>query len=126
MSFRRVAACLALALWVAVPLQPMPAGAQQKQKQKSTVAKHPTDGYDVGAAIMTVVGAPLKGVVCVAGSVVGGALFLVTFGSADRASAAVVREGCDQRWLVRGEHLRPDVQPVRVLELDPGPQAGAR
>jgi len=124
MSVRRIAACVAVALWVAVPLQPMLAGAQQKPK--SNVAKHPTDGYDVGAAIMTVAGAPLKGAVCLIGGVVGATLFLATFGSADRQSAAVVREGCDQRWLVRGEHLRPDPQPSRVLELDPDPQARAR
>lgn len=123
MSVRLVAACVAVALWVAVPLQPMLAGAQQT---RSNVAKRSPDGYDVGAAIMTVVGAPLKGAVCFIGGVVGGTLFLVTFGSADRASAAVVREGCDQRWLVRGEHLRPDPQPSRVLELDPDPQAGPR
>ncbi|HSF06908.1 MAG TPA: hypothetical protein VLG10_14070 [Methylomirabilota bacterium] len=123
MSVRLVAACVAVALWVTVPLQPMLAAAQQK---KSNVAKQPTDGYDVGAAIMTVVGAPLKGAVCLIGGAAGTALFLTTFGYADRQSAAVIREGCDQRWLVRGEHLRPDPGPDRVLHLDPDPQARAR
>ena len=110
MSVRLVAACVAIAMLVAVPLQPMTAEAKP-------------DGYDVGAAIMTVAGAPLKGLVCGIGAVVGATLFLATFGSADRASAAVVKEGCDQRWLVRGEHLRPDLSPARVLELDPDPRA---
>ncbi len=119
MSVRLVAACVAVALWVTVPLQPMLAAAQTK----SNPSKRNTDGYDVGAAVMTVVGAPLKGAVCLIGGAVGATLFLATFGHADRQSAAVVREGCDQRWLVRGEHLRPDPGPERVLYLDPDPQA---
>jgi hypothetical protein len=122
MSVRLVAACIAVALWVIVPLQPMLAAAQAN----SNAGKHPTDGYDVGAAIMTVVGAPLKGAVCVIGGAVGATLFLATFGYADREAADLVREGCDQRWIVRGEHLRPDPGPERVLYLDPDPQAKAK
>ncbi|HET9488611.1 MAG TPA: hypothetical protein VFR64_02475 [Methylomirabilota bacterium] len=124
MRLRVVAACVAVALSVTVPLQPLLAQAQQTS---SRAVKRNTDGYDVGAAIMTVVGAPLKGAVCLLGGVAGGTLFLVTFGSADRASAAVVREGCDQRWVVRGDDIRPDpYQPSRALLLDPDPQAGQR
>ena len=66
------------------------------------------DVYDVGAVVMTVAGAPLKGVVCAVGGVLGAALFVATLGSADRASAAVVRESCAQRWIVRGDDIRPD------------------
>lgn len=121
MRVRRLAACVALALWVTVALQPLLAEAQSK------AARRNKDAYDVGAAIMTVVGAPLKGTVCFIGGVAGGTLFLVTFGSADRAAAAVVREGCDQRWVVRGDDIRPDpYHPSRVLFLDPDPQAGQR
>jgi hypothetical protein len=117
MRVRLVAACVALALWVTVPLQPLLAEAQS--------ARRNTDAYDVGAAIMTVVGAPLKGAVCFLGGVAGGTLFLVTFGYADRAAADVVREGCDQRWVVRGDDIRPDPHyPSRVLFLDPDPQDG--
>jgi hypothetical protein len=123
MKARWVAACVAVALLMIVPLQPVLAAAQQK---KSNASKPPTDAYDVGAAIMTVVGAPLKGAVCLLGGAAGTTLFLATFGYADRESAAVIREGCDQRWLVRGEHLRPDPGPERVLHLDPDPQARAR
>jgi hypothetical protein len=80
----------------------------------------------VGAAIMTVVGAPLKGIVCGIGAITGTAMFIATFGSADQVSANIVREGCDQRWLVLGEHIRPDPGPERMLQLDPDPQAGLR
>jgi hypothetical protein len=121
MRVRLVAACVALALSVTVPLQPLLAEAQSK------AAKRNTDGYDVGAAIMTVVGAPLKGAVCLIGGVAGGTLFLATFGYADRQAAAVVREGCDQRWVVRGDDIRPDPEySSRALLLDPDPQAGQR
>jgi hypothetical protein len=74
-----------------------------------------------------VVGAPLKGAVCLIGGVAGGTLFLATFGYADRQAAAVVREGCDQRWVVRGDDIRPDPEySSRALLLDPDPQAGQR
>jgi hypothetical protein len=129
MSVRLMAAGVAMALCVAGPLQPL-AEAQQAQPpmeaRSAPSAKRGPDGYDVGAAIMTVAGAPLKGIVCGIGAVVGATLFVATFGSADRASAAVVREGCDVRWLVLGEHIRPDPGPERMLEVDPDPQAGLR
>ena len=67
---------------------------------------------------MTVIGIPLKAVVCGLGGVAGFTLFVVTFGSADWASAAVVREGCDQRWIVRGDDIRPDPPASRVVEWD--------
>src|SRR5262245_24681829 len=122
MSVRLIAAFAAMALCVAGPLQPMGAEAQQAP----TRAKSGPDAYDVGAAIMTVAGAPLKGIVCGIGAITGAAMFIVTFGSADRVSAEIVREGCNQRWLVLGEHIRPDPGPERVLYLDPDPQAAYR
>jgi hypothetical protein len=130
MSVRLIAACVAMALWVAGPLQPMLAEGQQTQapmdSQRTTSAKTGPDAYDVGAAIMTVGGAPLKGIVCGLGALFGAAMFIVTFGSADKVSAEIVREGCDQRWLVLSEHIRPDPGPDRMLRLDPDPQAGIR
>jgi hypothetical protein len=69
------------------------------------------DMYDVIALPMTIVGAPLKLVVCATGIIVGTTLFLVTFGSADRASAAVMREGCAQNWWVSGKDIRPEESP---------------
>jgi hypothetical protein len=130
MSVRLIAACMVVALCVAGPLEPSLAEAQQTQAptdgQSPTRLKSGPDAYDVGAAIMTVVGAPLKGIVCGIGAITGTAMFIATFGSADQVSANIVREGCDQRWLVLGEHIRPDPGPERMLELDPDPQAGLR
>jgi hypothetical protein len=118
MSVRSIATCVTVALCLAGPLQPTVAAAQDKPGG--------TDGYDVGAAIMTVAGAPFKGVVCLLGGVAGAALFVATFGNADRESAAVVREGCDLRWIVRGDDIRPDRSPSYVLRADPDPEARTR
>jgi hypothetical protein len=130
MSVRLIAGCVAMALCMAGPLQPMLSEAQQTQApndgRRAPRPNSGPDAYDVGAAIMTVAGAPLKGIVCGLGALTGAALFIVTFGSADRISANVVREGCDQRWLVLGEHIRPDPGPERMLYLDPDPQSGVR
>lgn len=91
------------------PSQPQPQPSQMQQP--SPPRKAPSggsDAYDVGAGAMTVVGMPLKAGVCVVGGVFATALFIATLGSADYATAAVVREGCDQRWIVRGDDIRPE------------------
>lgn len=126
MGLRVMAACVVAALALAGPFQPLAVAQQQSQtdpfKETVTPTRPPRprgpDAYDVGAGVMTVVGMPLKGAVCFMGGVAGFTLFVLTFGSADRASAAIVREGCDQRWIVRGDHLRPDAPPSRVVEWD--------
>jgi hypothetical protein len=76
------------------------------------------DLYDVGGGLMTVVGIPLKASICVVGGVLGFTLYIVTFGSADRASAAVIREGCNHNWIVSGNDIRPDPTSSRVVEWD--------
>jgi hypothetical protein len=90
-------------------VQQPPTAAEERAWRR--VFRWRVDLYDAGALAMTVVGAPLKGVVCVVGGAVGVTLFLLTFGSADRASAAVVREGCAQNWIVRGSDIRPEPSP---------------
>ncbi len=132
MGARLIAAAVVVALALAGPLPPL-AAAQESGPPPSIPARpevsaspddepegveEPFDFYDVGAVAMTVVGFPLKAVVCGVGGVVGAALFLITFGSADRASAAVVREGCGQNWVVTGRDIRPEEPPSRAMEWD--------
>jgi hypothetical protein len=116
MGLRLIAVGVLAALALAGPFQSVALAQQQ------TPAKPPgprgADAYDVGAGVMTAIGMPLKGLVCFIGGVAGLTLYIATFGSADRASAAVVREGCDQRWIVRGDDIRPDPPPSRVVEWD--------
>jgi hypothetical protein len=123
MTKRSIAACLALVL-VAGPLSTL-ASAQQAppppspQVQTSTSPPAPaeirherrvrrTDGYDVGAGVMTVLKVPFNVVLCGLGVVAGSVLFAATLGSAHRATAAVFEEGCGGPWVVRGDDIRPD------------------
>jgi len=66
-----------------------------------------TDVYDVGAVAINVIALPLKATTCVVGGAVGLVLLAMTFGSAHKATAGVVREGCGQKWIVRGDDIRP-------------------
>jgi hypothetical protein len=126
MALRVLAVCVVAALALAGPFQPVALAQQQSQtdpfKEPVAPAKPPgprgPDAYDVGAGFMTVIGIPLKGIVCGLGGIAGFTLFVATFGSADHASAAIVAEGCDQRWIVRGDDIRPDPPASRVVEWD--------
>lgn len=129
MSARLVAMVIVVALTAGGPLAPL-AAAQQPEQPSPQVAPPPAppvsaaaeeralrrafrrapDFYDLGALAMTVVGAPLKLVVCAGGVVVGTVLFVATFGTGDRVSAAVVREGCTPNWIVTGKDIRPDAK----------------
>lgn len=74
------------------------------------------DVYDAGAVVITVVSLPLKAGICALSVPLGFTLLLVTFGSADRASVAIIREGCGQRWIVRGDDIRPEASQARSLD----------
>jgi hypothetical protein len=87
--------------------QPQQAQQQEPQPQPAQRTRSRSDVYDVGAGAMTVVGMPLKGLTCALGVVLGFGLFIATVGSGDRATAAVIDEGCNQRWIVRGDDIRP-------------------
>jgi hypothetical protein len=65
------------------------------------------DIYDVGAGVVTVAKAPFQVALCALGGGFGTALFLLTLGSAYKASTRVIEEGCAQKWIVSGDDLRP-------------------
>jgi hypothetical protein len=88
--------------------------------------EHKTDVYDVGAVAMNVVALPLKATTCVLGGAVGFSLLVLTFGSADRATANVVREGCGQKWIIRGNDIRPPRGAEEPLHDWDAYDAGAR
>jgi hypothetical protein len=69
------------------------------------------DAYDVGATVVTVAKAPFNVALCALGTAVGTALFAMTLGSAYRASTRVFEEGCAQKWIVRGDDIRPRAAP---------------
>jgi hypothetical protein len=69
------------------------------------------DAYDVGATVVTVAKAPFNVALCALGTAVGTALFAMTLGSAYRATTRVFEEGCAQKWIVRGDDIRPRGHP---------------
>jgi hypothetical protein len=95
------------------PPPPAPPGAPPQMFQEDVKATPPApagvDIYDVGAAVATAAGLPLKAVICALGLSFGGIVLAGTFGSRPDASAAIIHEGCGGKssWIVRGRDLRP-------------------
>jgi len=107
---RRLIACtlVAVALLGLVPLRAL---AQQQAVVEVMPAEAPparsTDIYDVGAGVITAARIPFNVALCGLGTAAGTVLFLITLGSAYKASTRAVEEGCAQPWIVRGDDLRP-------------------
>lgn len=121
MTVRSIASLLAVVLLLG-PFQPLVSAQQAPPAAPAQVAPQPpapddiryqrrprgVDGYDVGAGALTVLKAPFNVGLCGLGVVVGSALFLVTLGSAYKATTQVVTEGCGGPWLIRGDDIRPE------------------
>ena len=58
----------------------------------------PSQGAKTGAAILNVVYVPGKAILCGGGTLAGGLLMLLTFGSAYRAAVNIFNEGCGGNW----------------------------
>lgn len=123
MSARLIAVWVVVALSLAGPLQPLALAQQPRAETKADTAL-PVDAvgdnylYDLGAAAITVVSLPLKGVVCVVGGVVGVSLLLLTLGSQPRLTAYWFEEGCGLNWIVTGNDIRPDQPGSRAFEYE--------
>ena len=89
------------------PPPPPPVLMPDVVKEDDSATTRPFDFYSVGAGVLTAVRIPLNIGLCALGTVVGSGLFLGTFGSGYRTSTRVFEEGCAQKWLVRGDDLRP-------------------
>lgn len=120
LGVRLVALAVAFALGLGGPLIPV-AGAQQpsqpaqqpdlfKEALKASEPEEASMAYDIGAGVVNVVAIPGKAALCAMGGIVSAGLLIVTFGTAYRAAAGVVREGCGGKWIVTGDDLRPDRQ----------------
>jgi hypothetical protein len=82
---------------------------QFKEKVKTSKApKRGSDAYDAGAVVVNIFRPPGKAILCGLGGVAGVTLFVLTFGSAYRGTAAAFAEGCGGKWFINGEDLRPD------------------
>jgi hypothetical protein len=109
---RLIAAMAVLALVLAGPLAPLVAAQQPVMPPRTDLdadrvsERQGPDVYDAGAVAMTAIGMPLKAAVCAISGVLGLTLLVTTFGSAHRGSAALVEEGCGQKWILNGDDLR--------------------
>ena len=113
---RRVIACTLVAVVflgmlpsavAQIPLPPPPAPAVVGVMPPERPMTHGPDIYDVGATVVTVARAPFNAALCGLGTATATVLFLLTLGSAYKASTRVIEEGCAQRWFIRGDDLRP-------------------
>ena len=107
---RHVLACTLVAM---VFLGPLPSALAQAPAPTVVEVMPPerpadqSDIYDVGATVATVARAPFNAALCGLAGVTGTVLFVLTFGSAYRATTRVLEEGCAHRWIIRGDDLRP-------------------
>lgn len=122
---RSLIACTLSALILLGPLvpaaraqQPAPAPAPQPRPaaqpvlmpdvvKEDSAARRPFDAYSVGAGVLTAARIPFNIGLCALGSAVGTTLFLLTLGSAYRATTRVFEEGCAQKWVVHSDDIRP-------------------
>jgi len=93
-------------------MQPVPAqsateppstGAQMPSMQpppSATLAEPPSTGAKVGAGVLNVVYVPGKAILCGMGTIVAGAIMIVTLGSAHREATSFFNEGCGGSWVV--------------------------
>jgi hypothetical protein len=112
--------------------QPAPPAAPASQPAVVEVMppEHPAayraDVYDVGAGVVTVARMPFNVALCGLGAVTGTALFVLTLGTAYRATTRVFEEGCAQRWIVRGDDLRPRGAPGILTDRSSDMYSGRR
>ena len=89
-------------------------------------AAYRADIYDVGAGVVTAARMPFNVALCGLGAVTGTALFVLTLGTAYRATTRMFEEGCAQRWIVRGDDLRPRGAPGILPEHSSDMYSGRR
>ncbi|MBI3636338.1 MAG: hypothetical protein HY216_09005 [Candidatus Rokubacteria bacterium] len=103
-----------------MPPAPQPAPDLFAESMKTTAPVARFDAYDVGSVAINMARAPLKIGLCVVGLAAGAAVLGVSLGTAHRAAAAAVNEGCGGKWFISGDDLRPD----RVHDTWPDRQSG--
>src|SRR5262245_2371830 len=90
-----------------LPPQTPPAAVIIEAAPAEPVVQRGTDFYDIAAGAMTVGRAPFNVAICALGFGAATVLFISTLGSSNRAAMRTVEEGCAQRWVVRGDDIRP-------------------
>ena len=126
LAFRVASVTVVLALLLGGPLAPFAAAQSQAPQPdvfKETVKADPprpeqadvtmSDAfYDISAGVMTSFLIPGRTMTCAIAGAMSIAVLALTFGTAYRAAAGMMDEGCGGKWIVRGEDLAPDRVPI--------------
>ena len=123
---RSIALTVAVSLLLGGPLapvvsaqQPAPPTDVMQEALKASARTDPDKSvYDVGAGVANAFVVPGKTILCAAGGVVGFTLMVITLGTAYKASAGFVREGCGGRWTITGDDIRPGPQRSTAFEWE--------
>lgn len=123
---RSIALTVAVSLLLGGPLAPVVSAQQpapqadlmQEALKASARADADTMAYDIGAGVANAFVVPGKAILCAAGGVVGFTLMAITLGTAYKASAGFVREGCGGRWTITGDDIRPGPQRSSAFEWE--------
>jgi hypothetical protein len=103
----------------AQPAQPTQPDLFQETLKAQRASDKAQGRYNAEAAVVNVFLVPGRAITCAAGTVVGVALLVLSFGSGYRAASAIFEEGCGGKWIVKGDDLRPDTPPA-IVTTDPG------
>jgi hypothetical protein len=118
---------LAQATQPAPPAQPVPPPApatppqptQPDLFQETLKAQRMSDRsqgiYTAEAVVVSAFLIPGRTITCVAGSTVGVALLMLSFGTGYRAASYMFHEGCGGKWIVKGDDLRPDIPSTSMV-----------
>ena len=123
---RSIALTVAVSLLLGGPLAPVvsaqqpapPTDVMQEALKASARTDPDTIAYDIGAGVANAFVVPGKTILCAAGGVVGFTLMVITLGTAYKASAGFVREGCGGRWTITGDDIRPGPQRSTAFEWE--------
>lgn len=74
--------------------------------------------YDAGAVVVNTFLVPGRAVTCIVGGAISIALLAATLGSAYKAAAGMMNEGCGGKWMVTGDDLRPDPPGTRPFDWE--------
>jgi hypothetical protein len=100
----RVILVLAFLASMAVPVAAQqPAAPAEGGPPQPTVEV--TDAHRAGAAALNLVYVPGKVITCGVGAGVAALAMLITLGSQYETAIRLFKEGCDQPWVLQGEHV---------------------
>ena len=118
---------LAPAAWAQQPMAPPPPAesvqpGQPDLFQETLKAQRASErneiAYDAGAVVVNSFLIPGRAFTCIVGGAISIAVLAATLGSAYKAVAGMMNEGCGGKWMVTGDDLRPDPPGTRPFDWE--------